>query len=102
MDEEVSVSADRNQLNRFWFNEAVALSSPQVPTCSAPSPGASRGSGAVSCLRRARGPAAPHGVVTKDGGGGRRAHREAAAQTLRGHPPENRQRLGETLLFLLL
>lgn len=68
----------------------VLFSSPQVPTFSAPCSGASRGSGTVSRLRRARGPAALHGLVREDGDGGRRAHQEAAQQTLRWHPPENR------------
>lgn len=97
MDEEVSVSADQTANSEGFWLEAFALSwSPQVPTFSAPCSGSSRGSGTVSCLRRARGPAALHGVVGEDGGGGRRAHREAARQTVRRHPPENWQRLGET------
>lgn len=73
----------------------ASFPSPQVSTFSTPCSGASGGSGTVSRPTRARGPAALHGLVREDGEGGRGTHQEAAYQTLRWHPPENRRRLGE-------
>lgn len=99
-----SLSGRRSEFLSRWGGNAPEPdqlwppSSPQVPSVPAPCSGAPWGSGSVPRLRGARGPAALRGLVREDGQGGRRAHQDAAGQTLRGRPPEDRCGLGELSL----